>query len=247
MATTSEAQRGQPVRVGYISASDPDDLAYDFGGLLPEGLEMLGVAPPRPIRAVTPGALKEAEAGLEAAAEELVGRDVRAIILSIAPLIYVKGVGYDSELCRRLHLSTGLPVTTNQTAAIQALRELRVGSITLLSPNTRDLLERQARFFEASGIDVVHADCLDIPDNRDIDCVEERHSYEFIQVAVEASPKAEGIYLSGPCWRTLNLNDRLESQTGLPVVTALQSTVWAAKRLVSDQRPVLGYGQLLRG
>jgi maleate isomerase len=234
-----------PVRVGYISASDPDELAYDFGGVLPDGLEMLGVAPRAPIRVLSPEALVRAEAGLEEAADELVRQDVSAIILSIAPLVYVKGLGYDGTLARRLEKRTSLPVTTNQTAAVEALRAVGVDNIVLLSPNTRELLGKQVAFFEASGIRVVRADCLDIRDNLEINRLDEQQSYEFIRVSLENSSDAAGLYLSGPCWRTLNLIGPLEAETGRPVITSLQSTVWAAKGLVGDGRKVSGYGRLL--
>ena len=55
-------------RVGYISASDPDELSYDFGSMLPPGLEMVCASPPEPVRLVTVGALAAAERGLEVAA-----------------------------------------------------------------------------------------------------------------------------------------------------------------------------------
>jgi maleate isomerase len=233
------------LRVGYISASDPDELSYDFGSILPAFLEMVCAAPPDPVRLVTVEALAAAEKGLDVAARELVDANVDAIVISIAPLVFLGGFGYDRVLIDRCRALTGLPVTTNQTAAVDAFKALGVSRIALLNPNTSDLMARQVQFFEDSGISVDVARSMDIADNRDIDCVAPEASYEFVRSAVNRQRPPEGIYLSGPCWRTLELIGPLEEDLGVPVVSALQAMVWASLRLVDRPTPVNGYGQLL--
>jgi maleate isomerase len=232
-------------RVGYISASDPDDLRYDFGAILPDYLEMVCAAPPDPVRVVTVQALAAAERGLDVAARELVDAGVDAIVISIAPLVFLGGLGYDRVLIDRVRDLTGLPVTTNQTAAVDALKALGVSRITLVNPNTGDLMARQVKFFEESGIAVDVARSMDIADNRDIDCVPRDVSHEFVRSAVSREHPPEGVYLSGPCWRTLDIIEPLESELGIPVVTALQAMVWASMRLIDRPAQVNGYGQLL--
>jgi maleate isomerase len=232
-------------RVGYISASDPDELSYDFGSILPSFLEMVSAAPPEPVRLVTVEALAAAERGLDVAAQSLVENGVQAIIVSIAPMVYVGGFGYDRVIIDRVQEATGLPVTTNQTAAVDAINELGVSRIALLNPNTSDLLAHQVQFFEDSGIHVDVAKSMDIADNRDIDCVSPETSYAFVKSAIDTVHAPEGVYLSGPCWRTLDIIEPLEAELGVPVVTALQAMVWAAARLVDLPVAVNGYGKLL--
>jgi maleate isomerase len=232
-------------RVGYVSASDPDELAYDFGSMLPDFLEMVCSSPAEPVRIVTLDALEAAEHGLDDAVHELVAADVQAIVVSIAPLVYVGGIGYDRVLIDRVQALTGLPTTTNQTAAVDALTFLGVSRLALINPNSSDLLAHQVRFFEDSGITVELAHSLDIADNRDIDCIPPDVSYEHVRSAVQAARPPEGVYLSGPCWRTLDIIEPLERELGVPVVSALQAMVWASMRLVRRPTPVDGYGQLL--
>jgi maleate isomerase len=234
-----------PIRVGYISASDPDDLSYDFGAILPDFLEMVCAAPPDPVRLVTVEALAAAERGLEVAAHGLVRDGVDAIVVSIAPLVFLGGLGYDRVIIERVTAATGLPVTTNQTAAVDAFKQLGVTRIALANPNTSNLLDRQVEFFEDSGIEVETARSMEIPDNRDIDCVPSDVSFEFIRSTIRGGRPPEGVYLSGPCWRTLDLIEPLEAELGVPVVSALQAMVWGALRLVGRPTVVNGYGQLL--
>lgn len=232
--------------IGYILASDPAELDYDFGGLLPEGLVMVGAAPLNPIREVTLETVAAVEEGLDGIVDELVARGVDGVIVSIAPLIYVKGVGYDRELIERIRRRAGVPATTNQTAAMDALRTLGVRTVLLLSPNTKALLEQQTQFFEDSGVAVGAARCLDILDNREIDCVLPETSLPFIRESLAGAPPVEGVYLSGSCWRTVGLIEPLEREFGLPVVTALQAMVWAGMRMVGDERAIPGHGRLMR-
>jgi maleate cis-trans isomerase len=206
---------------------------------------MICAAPADPVRLVTVEALGAAERGLEQAAEQLVAERVDAIVVSIAPLVFLGGLGYDRVIIERIEAVTGLPTTTNQTAAIDALKALAVSRIALLNPNTSDLLARQVQFFVDSGIEVDVAKSLEIADNRDIDCVPRDVSYEFVRSAVSKERPPEGIYLSGPCWRTLDIIEPLESEFGIPVVSALQAMVWGAMRLVGRPIAVNGYGQLL--
>lgn len=244
---STERGHGRDVcTVGYISASDPRELSYDFEAILPDFLDMVCVAPAEPIRVVTAEALSAAERGLDAAALALRERDVDAIVISIAPLVFLGGVGYDRVLIERVAGITGLPVTTNQTAAVDALAALGVSEIALLNPNSSDLLAHQVRFFEDSGIAVAYAKSMDIADNRDIDCVTPELSHDFVAASLSAHYPVEAVYLSGPCWRTLGIIEALESELEVPVVNALQAMVWAAMRLVDRPTRVEGYGRLLR-
>ena len=191
-------------RVGYISASDPDELSYDFGSMLPPGLEMVCASPPEPVRLVTVGALAAAERGLEVAAGPGGrGRSGDRGLDRTARL--PRRGGYDQVLIDRVHAATGLPVTTNQTAAVDAFRALGVSRIALMNPNTSDLLAHQVRFFEDSGIAVDVAESMEIEDNRDIDCVPPDVSHQFVKSAIRPERPPEGVYLSGPCWRTLDI------------------------------------------
>ncbi len=235
----------QRALVGYIPASNPEELDYDFAGIVPADVEMVGAAPTLPITLVTEEAIEAAEAGLEEVARTLARKGAQAVIVSIAPLIYVRGYGYDRDIIERVCRATGLPASTNQTAAVEAFRALGVERIVLLNPNTSDLLQSQVEFFEKSGVHVVAARSMDILDNRDIDRVDETTSYRFISETIGAASPADGVYLSGPCWRTLNLIDPLERETGMAVVTALQAMVWEGIRLVGLHRDVSGYGRLM--
>jgi maleate cis-trans isomerase len=232
--------------IGYISASDPEELGYDFEGIVPPGVTMIGASPKHPITLVTPEAINAAEEGLDSVAEELASNGANAIIISIAPLIYTRGPGYDEKLIARIGGLTGLPTSTNQTAGVEALRALGLKRIILVNPNTEDLMSKQVDFFERSGFQVVAARSLGIPNNHDIFCVEPETSRQLIVDLVASSPAADGVYLSGPCWRTLRLIEPIERQTGLGVTTALQAMVWKGLSMVQLNQSIDGFGRLMR-
>jgi maleate cis-trans isomerase len=233
-------------KIGYITGSSPEDLSYDFGTLVPEGVQMLPAYPRPSITLMTPETAAAAELGLDRAAQDLVDGGADAIVISIGPLIYVNPPGHDQVLIKRIHGLTGRPTTTSQTAGIEGLRALGATRVVIANPNTSQLMASQVRFFEGNGLTVVAARSLELVNNRDIDCMPREDSYRFIKETIAAAPTADGIYLSGPCWRTLGLIDRIEQESGLPVVTALQATVWAGLRLVGLDQPVNGHGRLMR-
>ena len=107
------------------------------------------------------------------------------------------------------------------------------------------MISWRIEFFEDSGIAVDVAESMEIEDNRDIDCVPPDVSHQFVKSAIRPERPPEGVYLSGPCWRTLDIIEPLESELGVPVVSALQAMVWSAMRMVDRSTPVSGYGQLL--
>jgi maleate cis-trans isomerase len=58
-------------------------------------------------------------------------------------------------------------------------------------------------------------------------------------------PESDGIFISCTSLRSPEIIEALEKNTGKPVVTSTQASIWAALRKIGIQEPVRGYGQLL--
>ena len=59
------------------------------------------------------------------------------------------------------------------------------------------------------------------------------------------TPAAEAVLISCTNFRTLEIIDRLERDTGLPVVTSTQASVWRLLELAGVGDPIFGAGRLL--
>jgi maleate isomerase len=62
---------------------------------------------------------------------------------------------------------------------------------------------------------------------------------------VREHPDIDGIYMPCNKWRTVSVIDRIEKETGKPVVTNTQAWVWEALHTIGMRRPIAGYGCLL--
>jgi maleate cis-trans isomerase len=58
--------------------------------------------------------------------------------------------------------------------------------------------------------------------------------------------EADTIALSCTNWQTMDAIERIERDTGKPVVSTTQATIWAALRAIGHTEPISGYGRLLR-
>jgi maleate isomerase len=58
-------------------------------------------------------------------------------------------------------------------------------------------------------------------------------------------PNVDGIFISGGCFRTLEMIETLERDTGLAVVATVPANMWNCLRIVGVKDKVFGFGQLL--
>jgi maleate isomerase len=72
-------------------------------------------------------------------------------------------------------------------------------------------------------------------------------SYRLARAVVEENPGAEAVYFPCARWPVIDNIARLEAELGIPVVTSVQSMLWAALKGFEWWEPVVGYGRLLEG
>jgi len=58
-------------------------------------------------------------------------------------------------------------------------------------------------------------------------------------------PEADGIFMPCTTFRTIDVIERLEKETGKPVITSNQASVWECLRLLKIDDPIPGFGKLL--
>jgi len=70
-------------------------------------------------------------------------------------------------------------------------------------------------------------------------------SYRLAKQAFLEFPETDAIWISCPLWPTVRNIERLEYDTGKPVVTSVTANIWAAYREMHIKEPTKGYGKLL--
>ena len=94
-------------------------------------------------------------------------------------------------------------------------------------------------FLEASGLDVVDVKGLSLVDNLVVGRLGSETAYDLALKLDRA--RADAIVLSCTNWQTMDAIERIERETGKPVISTTQASVWAALRMIGHHRSINGH------
>ena len=181
---------------------------------------------------------------IEAQSRGLASADVDIIVLGAAAPSFLKGLGYDREMAKKIEAASGKRATTTSTALIEALHHLGVSRVVLGAAYDDKVNAIAQSFLEANGFNVLGAHGLGLVDNLVVGRLDESSAYELARKIDR--PDAEAIVLACTNWKTMDAIERLERELGKPVVSTTQVSIWAALRAIGRIEGVPGYGRLLR-
>jgi maleate isomerase len=229
-------------RIGLLVPSSNSTVEVEFYRALPDDVSLhVGRLP---ITQVNPESIEGMVDPLAAEAKKLASADVDVIVLGAAAPSFLKGMGYDREVSQRIAQATGKPATTASTALLQSLKALGVRRIALGTAYSTKVNAIAIDFLTANGIEVVKTECLGLVDNLEIGRLDVQTAYDLGRRI--ACPEAQAIAFLCTNWQSMASIDRLEHDTGLPVLSSTQFSVWAALKIIGYAGNVEGYGRLLR-
>ena len=229
-------------RIGLLAPSSNTTVETEFFRVLPDGVTLHTAR--LPITTVTPESIGKMADSLDVESKMLASADVDVIILGATAPSFLKGLGYDREVSKRIEEVTGKPATTTSTALLEAFKALGITRIALgsaYSPTVNDIC---ARFIEANGIKVVAKDGLNVIDNLEIGRLDVQTAYDLgTQVNC---PEAQAVVLACTNWKSMAIIERLEQAIGKPVLSTTQVSIWGALKKIGYTGSIAGYGRLLR-
>jgi maleate isomerase len=154
---------------------------------------------------------------------------------------FIRGVGFEKTLCDAICEAGAPAAVTTSGALLEALRELGLTKISVLTPYDEELTLLLHDFLAEAGTDVVQSRHLGLGGG--IWKVNYRTIAEHIIGA--DTPESQAIFVSCTNLPTYDLIAPLERELGKPVLTANQLTIWAC--LGRMRLPMTGPGQWLRG
>jgi maleate isomerase len=229
-------------RIGLLVPSSNSTVEVEFYRALPRDVS-LHVAR-LPITQVDPDSIAGMVDPLDTESRKLASADVDVIVLGAAAPSFLKGLGYDQEMAQRIAAASGKPATTASTALLQALRALGARRVALGTAYSTKVNDIAVGFLTANGIEVVKTECLGYVDNLEIGRLPVESAYELGRRI--ACPQAQAIAFLCTNWQSMAIIERLESDTGCPVLSSTQFSVWAALKTIGYAGRVEGYGRLLR-
>ncbi len=196
------------------------------------------------IRNGTVQELRDVIPGFEARVAELAEAGVDLAHPAGAPPFMVLGYEKERDLIAEWERKYKVPIFTSGQNQIAAFRALKMKRFVGFSYFAGDVNKTFARYFQDAGFDVLAMEGMEVP-FQDVHFLSNRQIYRFIRQTVIKEPAAEGIYLLGPAWRTLDIVELLEKDFGLPVVQHVAAQVWEIQKRLRVHEPITGYGRLL--
>ncbi|MBV7483782.1 aspartate/glutamate racemase family protein [Bordetella sp. BOR01] len=181
---------------------------------------------------------------IEAQARNLASADVDVLVLGATAPSFLKGLGYDVEITRRIELASGKPATTTSTALVNALKELGISRVALGAAYDDHVNSIARSFLQANGFEVVRTKGLGLVDNLVVGRLDGTSALELARDI--DSPQAQAIVLACTNWKTMDVLEQLEQELGKPVLSTTQVSIWAALRMLGETDAIPGYGRLLR-
>ena len=145
---------------------------------------------------------------------------------------------------RLAELVPGSKTMTTSEAIVRGIEAFGMRRVVMTTPYDEDLTNREVEFLAYHGVTVTGFDFRDIEDNLDRGDLPATEWLKYAK-ALDYS-EVDGFFLSCGNVRTLDILDTLEAESGLPVVSSTQATIWMALRLAGIDERIPGFGALLR-
>lgn len=236
---------GWRATIGVIDLATSTTILHEYYRVVPDGVVTISS------RLVLPGgeateaalvAMTESEA-LEDAAEQLQWARPQVIAFACTTGSLIKGPGWDKVLRDRIEARTGVQATTTSTAVLAALEALKARRLGIATPYIDELNRREQDFFEAQGYRVVEIRGLGIRDDREIGAQSPQTAYRLARQVDRA--EVDCLFVSCTNFPTLPIIAALEADTGKPVITSNQATIWHSLRKAGVGERIRGFGRLL--
>jgi len=182
--------------------------------------------------------------GYEAKSAELARMGANLVRPSGAPPFMLLGYRVEQEIIASWEKKCGVPMFTSGQNHVHALRTLGIKRFAGASYFPEKMNAIFARYFTDAGFQVLAMEGIDSP-FADVPKVPPEKIFEFIKKTAAKHKDADGIYMLGSAWKTLDIIDRLEKETGLPVVHASPARSWETQLRLGLRHPIPGYGRLL--
>lgn len=229
--------------IGLISPNLTEETLVDIYKILPDGIRIEGRA--LNVGKYTDDEFNRAEQAFADLVRDLARRPLDFLMVTGELFLSYKGPGSDQTILELVKQITPIPASTVLTAVIHACHTLGLKRLVMATPFPEDQDERLVRFLAHDGIEVVAFRGLGCPNSDVIWALPPETGYDLATALLRQYPDVDGVYMPCNKWRTVSVIDRIEKETGKPVVTNTQAWAWEALRAMGMKHAIQGYGRLL--
>lgn len=228
-----------PTRIGLILPSSNTTMEPEIYRMLPEDCN-LHTARMR-LREVRIKALSAMEKEAAEAARELSDAEVSVAAYGCTSGSLFKGVGHDRRIEIKLAKIVKAPCVATSRAVVDALHALQVRRIAVATPYRREVNDLEKKFLEGNNFEVVDMKGLGLVSN--IEIGEQKPEVAYNLVKQLRCADADGIFISCTNFRTIEIVEKLERETGKAVVSSNTATLWRIIRKL-ELKTIEGFGRV---
>lgn len=228
--------------VGVIKPTMRPGSLDEFIRLLPEGISVIPLF--LNIRRGTEEEFLQVMEAIEAKVSELAELKLDLIHPEGAPPFMVRGYKGEQEIVTRWEQKYQTPIITAGMTQVEAMRALKLKKIVGVTYFTGKINDTFARYLTEAGFQVAAMEGITVP-FQEVGRLSSQEVYAHTKKIFLQHPGADGIYMLGSGWRTLDIIDLLEQDLGVPVVHPVPARVWAIQKRLHVRQPAKGFGRLL--
>jgi len=227
-------------RIGLILPSSNTTMEPELYHMLPKDCTLHSSR--MRLREVTVKALTAMEKDAVDAARELSDAEVSAVTYGCTSGSLFRGVGHDRRIEAKLEKIVKAPCVATSGAVVDSLRAMRVQKVVVATPYCKEVNDLEEKFLTANNFEVVDIRGLSLVDNIEIGKQKPDVAYNLAKQL--RYHEADGIFISCTNFPTIEVIERLERETGKPVVASNTATLWGIIRKLKLKKTVEGFGSL---
>ena len=135
-------------------------------------------------------------------------------------------------------------VTTPSSAAINALRKMKVEKVAIFTPYSKVLNDEVIDYFKSENFEISSNAYFDILSDLDIGKVDEDYLYETLSKMDLGD--ADALFISCTALPALSIIDKLEKKLNKVVLSSNQVLIWDTLQSIGKKDSIEGFGKLFK-
>ena len=150
--------------------------------------------------------------------------------------------GY-SSIYQKVNLAKpNTKVTTPITAAINALKSLKIKKLTIFTPYTDEINQSVINYFEKEKIELSELSYFDLASDLDIGRVDPGHLFDVLSKTNLSN--SDALFVSCTSLPVLSIIKELEKKIEKIVLSSNQTLIWDTLKQINYKKKIVGYGEL---
>jgi maleate cis-trans isomerase len=233
-------------RIGLLVPSTNTVAEPDVHGVVPDGVTVHVHRMFLPDNVPKKDAMDRMNSDLEQGARYLSTAKVEIICMTGTQNSFYKGANGADWMEETMSKAAGVPGVASSPSVLQALRHFGARTLSVATPYSVWGNERLGVYLNENGFQPLNIDRDErIADGHPQHMNDLEPDYIRDYVLSVVRPEADAIFLPCAAWRVLEIAAKLEADTGKPVVTTNQATIWRTLRKLGLREAKAGFGRLL--